>query len=301
MPARPSALARRRARYATLATPQDATPERLAEEIVGLTISDDGLGVSQQSNRLWTSRQQFQESRPLLERVGAASLNESLAATLQSLTAVSSTSSFSPARMPAPPPSLPRLDEQRPTLSTTVEDYLKDDIPQLVTTSSSSLPILTQPPSSEWESFPPSTSAQQQPTRTPQSSIIYDIPDEKQLPRRFPRRTAAQKAIQDDLQMAAGIGSDLDDLEKTIAQKPTAELYDQLRGQLDEARKSIGLLTRQDPRVQESGECLHARCDRICETLTTWAAVIGLPDAPRVVDTSKSRCSLPPINVSPSC
>lgn len=172
-------------------------------------------------------------------------------------------------------------------MSTTLQD-LTDEDPHVATgyASSSSPSVLVQ--------SPPSICPIQR-GRTP--SDTSGVTDEMRVPRRFPRRTAAEKAIQDDLIMVAGIGSDLDNLDKIAALEPTLELYYQLRAGLDAVGKATRLLRRQDPRVQKSRDELHARHALVHKTLTAWASVVGLPDTPRVVDTSKLCCSLPDTNV----
>ncbi|PIL30484.1 hypothetical protein GSI_07183 [Ganoderma sinense ZZ0214-1] len=312
MPARPSALARRRARYTTLVEappPQDAMLEGLAEEILGLTISDSNGGqeiTAQSSSRLWTSRQQYQDSRPPLERVSSTAINAAIVETFQSVTtadtpsstqrlpsaivtssqpAGSSASPSEPSIHPETgisPSSLSDLrDVRRLPISTTIEDFTGEDpllIPGYGSSSGSSVAGQTFPSISH--------PVHVQPQRTPQSWAICDVPNESQVPRRFPRRTAAEKAIQDDLNAAAGIDSDLDDLQKLATLEPTLERYYQLRARLDEAGKGTELLRHQDPRVQQSRDQLHARHAHIHETLTVWADVVGLPDMPRVVNTS---------------
>ena len=310
MPARPSALARRRARYPTLGVSpvQDATPERLAEELLGLTICDNEREMTQ-PNRLWTSRQQFQEALPLLERAEGASINTAIVETFHSVTTIDDAPSSNPGlsftaatpgqlaisseyspldkRTLPPSPSGQRAKQRSPT-STTVEDSPEDNRTQSSTG-------YAPPPCPSVPMQPPlSIRYPVQPQDIPQRSTMGDIPDGTQLPRRFPRRTAAEKGLQDDLKMAAGIGSDLNDLEKVAAMEPTLELYYHLRERLDEVKKSIGLLRCRDPRIQQSRDHLHNRHGVLCKTLTTWSEVIDLPDTPRDVNTSKLRhCSLP--------
>ena len=173
MPARPSALARRRARYSSLVKgphSQDdaAALESLAEEIEGLTISDNGQETTAQSSRLWTSRQQFQETRPLLERVSTASLNTAIVETFQcvstsnlspslavatsgqlaSLSASCSNSSTPPLHTRPPPSSLSGPPDGQRSYATTIEDFPDDNQPRPAARHSpSSRPyILTQAP-----------------------------------------------------------------------------------------------------------------------------------------------------------
>ncbi|KAI1789373.1 hypothetical protein LXA43DRAFT_1096413 [Ganoderma leucocontextum] len=131
-------------------------------------------------------------------------------------------------------------------------------------------------------SIPHPIQRQHRPPFTP----IEDVSDKMQLPRRLPRSTAAQKAIENDLHMATGIGLDLKGCEKTAALEPMLDLYHQLHCSLDKADKSIRLLSHWDARVQRVRNDLLAQYTQLRKTLVTWRGILCLLDKPHVVDTS---------------
>lgn len=316
MPARPSALARRRARYPSLNptsplqqdvdtdTPSDDTiMEGLAEEIMGLTVSDEGPDVTSQPSRLWTARQQFQEARLPLERIANTSLTAAIADTFQLVTSPGSSSNPSVPALHMSQLGIPATSN-RPAPATSIHHppttlHMQTPVPSPLyrpkkqglgtSTMVEEIPNEEEPPPLAMRSASsPSPPVMQTPL--PSSSPIQPlhIPANKtQLPCRLPRRSAAQKAIEDDLRTASQIALDLDRWEETAALKPTTEYYHRLRRQLDQAEKSAKLLNHRDARVQTARNDLLARCSKAGEILVVWRGELRLPDEPRTVDTSE--------------
>ena len=276
MPARKSAFERRRARF-TVQEPhhQDAALEGLAEEIMGLTISDRGPDLASQPHKLWTSRQQFQEMQSPLERITSPSLTATFAETLQLAAANATTSHpFDPLYLPAvatsnntPLPGPSALIESHSSSRTCPE-------PLTVYASTSNSPFL--------ETCSPATLV---PPQSPSPSTGLDgILSNTQLPRRLPRSTAAQKAIENDLRMATSVSLDLKRCWDIAALEPTLDLYRQLYRKLDVAEKSMKLLNHRDARVEQARNGLLVQHADLCKTLVTWRRKLDLP---REVDTSK--------------
>ena len=294
MPARKSAQEQRRARiFMQESAPQDATLEGLAEEIIGLTISDGGSDTTSRMSKLWTSRQQFQEMRPPPERITSASLNAAIAETfrLATTSATTSSPSFSSppvtsdvqfSRPSTPPPVqapssriVPRPECQRSQLSTTL-GIVRDEVqPQLAT-------IRSVPPSNPSLSVETLTHRHQL-LPSPSESVSNGVP----TPPRFPRSTAMQRAVEKDLRMATSIGLDLNSCEEMVIMEPTIDLYHQLRRQLDLAEKSIRLLRDRDVCVQQARNNLLSQHSHLSEVLVAWHGMLDLPDKPRTVDTSE--------------
>ena len=311
MPARPSALARRRARFIIEDPgPQDAILRNLSEEIMGLTISDEGPEAASQLSKLWVSREEFQDTRPLLERVPTSSLNNAIGETLQLSTASvlpSNTSipSFNTVSQPAASTALFSGQSISPPPTPSIAGPHWPSIPPPGQPSIPPLPGISFPPPQAGEpSTPPLHTSSNSPIlrQIPVSSIlcgverrqpqtfsmpIQGVSHTSELPTRLPRRTAAQKVIEGHLQAAISIGLDLDGCEEMTSQEPTLDLYYQLRRLLCNAEKSIQLLSHRDAAVQQAHDDLLSRHMHISKTLVTWQELVCVPDEPRIVDTSK--------------
>lgn len=140
MPANTAARARRRSRY--ISAPADPLSEdaalfsqddadRLAQQVMAMTISDEGPDVDTQPSKLWTSRGQFQGARPALQPsvdtsavlkalCGTASSHQDPLPTAQStpIPLVSAFALSSPATSP--------LEQHAPLLTSTLEEVLDE-------------------------------------------------------------------------------------------------------------------------------------------------------------------------------
>lgn len=199
MPARADASARRRARYPIPAESDDVA-DRLAQQVLAMTIADEGPDVNSQASRLWMPRAQFQMARPSLEPASNTTISSAIMDTFRRTSAA------------MPPPAAQR--SVPPTLH---------PIPSTPTTTASSKTI-PGPPS------PPR----------------FRPCEEQECPSRRPRRTAAQKAIEDQLKAAALVHEDLRLCEEKTRQQPTLQLYYELRHDITNITTSIELLNRRD-------------------------------------------------------
>ena len=230
MPERASTRARRQARYPTQ-EPDDAA-DRLAEQVLAMTIADEGPDLNSQPNRLWTPRAQFQRTRPLPEPASNGAIST-----------IMDTFQQTSATMPLAAP------------------------PQVPSTSTASASGIS-----------PSLS------RPPLPSQPSELVEER--PARRARRTAAQKAVEDQLRSAELIHEDLHLCEEMTKRQPTLQLYYELRQGIRNIATAIGLLNRRDECVQTKRAELLARCTQLRQVLAAWSQVVCLPTEPLDVDTS---------------
>ena len=108
----------------------------------------------------------------------------------------------------------------------------------------------------------------------------------EERPARRPHRTAAQKAIEDQMKTAALIKEDLRLCEEMTKQQPTLQLYYELRDGIRNIARAIELLNRRDEWVQTKRAELLARCTPLQQALAGWSQVVCVPTEPREADTS---------------
>ncbi|PIL30343.1 hypothetical protein GSI_07528 [Ganoderma sinense ZZ0214-1] len=243
MPERASTRARRQARYVTQEPEPDDVDDRLAQQVLAMTIADEGPDPNSQPNRLWMPRARFQRTRPLPEPASNAAISSVIMDTFQGMSETMSLPAAPPVPSTSPMASTSRIST-RPTLSSSGEHV-----------SLSSPPLPSRPP-------------------------------EEERPTRRARRTAAQKAIEDQLKAAALIHEDLRLCEEMSKRQPTLQLYYELRHGIRNIATAIDLLNRRDERVQTKRTELLARCTQLRQALAGWSQVVCLPTEAREVDTS---------------
>lgn len=241
MPEQASTRACRQARYPT--QEPDDVADRLAQQVLAMTIADEGPDLNSQPSRLWMPRAQFQRARPLPETASSAVVSSAIMDTFQRTSATMS-----------PPAALD------PAPSTTASSI----------SANGTRPMLRSPGENKSLSSPP----------PPPSQLT------EERPARRPHRTAAQKAIEDQMKTAALIKEDLRLCEEMTKQQPTLQLYYELRDGIRNIARAIELLNRRDEWVQTKRAELLARCTPLQQALAGWSQVVCVPTEPREADTS---------------